>query len=222
MNFVLKINENEEKMILEQIKYLHEEYVSIQQVFINYISISVSVYAVVLYQVFQNYKTKKFIFIVLPFLFSLSAYNLIKYTLRMLSIDAYIRHMEYMVNASHKKILFAWQSFLVYANGSSLFGVLPQIPCYAVLAVILGVKYFEKINYYEVFPGFGCLITVMLGMEVFMLAVMLVHAVKQYYVVLDICKEIFIEIIDNNAWERLEKLHTELPWYIRGRKGKKN
>ena len=51
---IFQLNEGEEKIVLEQIKYLHEEYVSIQQVFINFISVSVGVYAVILYQVFKN------------------------------------------------------------------------------------------------------------------------------------------------------------------------
>ena len=217
---IFQLNEGEEKIVLEQIKYLHEEYVSIQQVFINFISVSVGVYAVILYQVFKKYNSKKFIFLILPFLFSLGAYNLIKYTMRMLAIDAYIRHLENLVNFSHKKILFAWQNFLVYANGSSLFGVLPQIPCYASLAIVLGVKFMENISCFEIFPGFGFLITVMLGIETLLLIIMLIHTAKQYYVVLDICKEVSVEIIDDYTWERLQNLHAELPWYLRD-KGRK-
>ena len=43
------LNKKEETLILEQIKYLHEEFVSIQQIFVGIISVALAVYAVVIY-----------------------------------------------------------------------------------------------------------------------------------------------------------------------------
>lgn len=72
------LDTEEETLILEQIKYLHGEFVSIQQSFVGITSVALVGYAIVIYYALISEKEEFFLF--LPFLFSLSVYNILKYT----------------------------------------------------------------------------------------------------------------------------------------------
>lgn len=180
------LSESEESLILEQIKYLHGEFVSIQQVFVGIISVALAVYAVVIYYAINSDKEE--IFLILPFLFSLSIYNILKYTIKVLGLDAYIRHLEKLMNITHKKPLFLWQTYLVYANGYSAFGTFPQLPCFLAMGVYLGYRFHLAVSattypYYLII-----LLRILLWIQIVFLALMGIICPAQYWAVLDICE----------------------------------
>ena len=144
------INNCEEQLLLEQIKYLQSERCSIQSSFLSIISISLVSYGLMLYYAF-DYDLRlegkvNYFFIVLPFLFALSFYNTIKYTMKILGIGSYIRYLEGTINKKNGKAIFQWQSYLVQANGYGLLGGVAQAPCYLIIASILVYKFLENIG----------------------------------------------------------------------------
>ena len=206
------LTSEEEAFILSQIQYLHTELVSIQQAFLGIISVSIGAYALVLYYAFTTKGPGKLIFIILPFLFSLSLYNILKFTIKMLGIDAYIRYLETLINLSHKKILFAWQSFLIYANGYSVLGVIPQIPCSIALFALLIYKYIQTINTLNISLLLIIPCSCLLVVQILFILLMLYHAVTHYSVVLRICQTSLNSV---PSVDLQELLHTEYPPYVK-------
>lgn len=200
------IDEKEEALILEQIKYLREECVSIQQFFVGLISVSLATYAIVIYYALSAEKDEIFLF--LPFLFSLSIYNLLKYTVRVLGLDAYIRHLEKLINNKHQKSLFLWQSYLIYANGYSVFGSFPQLPCLLAICIFLAYQFCRAISSTE-YPSYLIIILViLLIIQVAFLALMGVNCLTHYWAVLDICKKVPLTWLNE---EDIEKRKTIKP-----------
>lgn len=129
-------DEREEALVVEQIKYLQGELCSIQSSFLAIISVSLGAYGLIIYYALSQ--DVAWLFILLLFLFSLSFYNILKYTAKMMGLDAYVSYLESLVNVTHQKTLFRWQSYLIYANGFSFGGAVLQLPCcFAILVFII-------------------------------------------------------------------------------------
>lgn len=184
------LEEKEEPLLLEQIKYLNDELISIEKAFLNVISIPVGIYAVIIYYALNttNKTASNMLFLILPFLFLLSLFNIIKYTTKALGIDAYIRHMEQQINNLHGKRLFLWQTHLVHANGYSVVGSGFQIPVFLALAIFMGCKYHEAIKaQWPIHPTLCVLLLLLLILEVGFIGVALVLCAMQYHRVLKKC-----------------------------------
>lgn len=181
---------DESLMLLEQIKYLQHEIASIQQHFLGVISVSVGVYAVILYYSLAAGEQGRLIFVILPFLFMLSFYNILKYTIKILGLQAYVRHLETTLNQAIGKMFFLWQSGLVYANGYSFLASLAQLPCIAALFFFLGYQYVRYIGDFNLFPGSIWIMSGLLIAQVFCLIAMLWGCATQYFVVLHWCRRI--------------------------------
>lgn len=133
----------EETLLLEQIKYLHSELCSIQSSFLGVISVPVAVYGLLIYYVLRMEEQAQVnMFALMPFLFSLSLFNILKYTIKMMGLDAYIRYLEQQLNEFHKKSLFKWQSYLIYANSYSVVGGVVQIPTFLAMALFFRLQVF--------------------------------------------------------------------------------
>ena len=201
------LNKKEETLILEQIKYLHEEFVSIQQIFVGIISVALAVYAVVIYYALSSEKNE--IFLLLPFLFSLSIYNLLKYTVRVLGIDAYISHLEKLINTTHQKSLFLWQSYLAYANKYTPFGVLPQLPCFFVMGIFLIYRFYLAILS-TTYPFYLILsFIILLLIQIICLVLMGINCLTQYRAVLEICKTIPPNLTSKEDIQKLIKIKPQ-------------
>lgn len=85
-------DEREEALVVEQIKYLQSELCSIQSSFLAIISVSLGAYGLIIYYALSQ--DVAWLFILLPFLFSLSFYNILKYTAKMMGLDAYVSYLE--------------------------------------------------------------------------------------------------------------------------------
>lgn len=177
------IDDDEERLLVEQIKYLHSERCSIQSSFVPIISISIAVYGIILYHAFALDNTLdgkvNYVFIVLPFLFFLSFYNIIKYTAKILGINSYIKHLESTLNHHRGKALFQWHSYLIQANGAGFFGGIAQIPCYLALTLFLGFKYRENITKNDCLLAGKCVFTALLAVEVLVLLAMLLFCITE-------------------------------------------
>lgn len=210
----LKLDEREETMLIEQIKYLQNELVSIQQAFLSAISIPVGIYVLAIYYAYSS-EYSDTMFAVLPFFFSLSMFNILKYSIKMLGLDAYIRHMEGVINRVHKKSLFLWQSKLIYANSYSVVGGVCQIPVFIAIAIFLGAKFVQAVQVLdtELFPYAAGIFTALLISEVVFLIIILLICLTQYHAVDQWCKDIPFELTPENEGE-LKSLHTGVPHYI--------
>ena len=132
------------KALLSQIQYLHNEEISIQNSFLAMIYIPIAFLGVLIYYSYSTGKPQ--LFLLLPFLFCWCISNLMKYTMKILGIDAYIRYMEEELNQIYGEELFLWQSQLVYANGYSIWGVLGQAPCFLAVCAFLSYKFFQTLG----------------------------------------------------------------------------
>lgn len=199
-------------MLLEQIKYLHSELCSIQSSFLGVISIPLAVYGLLIYYALQlEGQNQAHMFVLLPFLFSLSLFNILKYTIKMMGLDAYIRYLEQQLNTFHKKSLFKWQSYLIYANSYSVAGGLVQVPIFLALAIFLGCKFFASINSYSIFPNSKVILTALLAFQAVGLLYMLYVCATQYGVVEGWCDKIGMSETPSPR-----SLRTECPPFARG------
>lgn len=202
------------KLMLEQIKYLHNELCSIQSSFLTLISISLGAYGLVIFYAlnygFQNPKSVNYLFIVLPFLFFLSFYNIIKYTIKMLGIGAYIKYLEKKINEGKREAIFMWGSYLIQSNSFGLIGGIAQIPCYAAVVVFLFYMFFENILKKGVPLWCSYTLTTLLIVQAIVLLFMLIKCLYHGFSV-----EYWCDKISKN-YSVDKEFKTRAPyWYIR-------
>lgn len=173
------------KMLLSQITYLHSEQVSIQNSFLAMLYIPLAFVGVMVYYAYTSPASEK-LFLLLPFLFSWCIFNLMKYTMKALGIDAYIRHLERELNAWIGENLFCWQDQLVYANGYSIWGILGQVPCLVAVYAFLIYKFFEVLtnSTSSLNPTISCFITLVFLIQAALLITMAVFTARHYHKVL--------------------------------------
>ncbi len=209
-----KFSPEEETLIMEQIKSLHNELCSIQSSFLGIISVPVAVYGLLIYYALQldskvtPSHPANTLFIVMPFLFLLSVFNILKYTIKMLGIGAYIRHLEGQLNASHKKNIFIWQSHLIDANSYAMVGGIFQLPCFFGLAIFLGYEFLKNIKLCTFFPHcksifIGLLIIQIVGIFYMSLICLTQSRAVKYW-------STKISILDAPA----KNLHSEYPLFL--------
>lgn len=212
------LTEKEEKLILEQLKYLQNEIISIQQGFISFVSIPLGVYALIVYYILNiaDNQVKEILFLLLPFFFCLSFYNILKYTIKILGLESYQRHLENMINRNHEKPLFLWQSFFVYANGYSFIGSIGQFPCIFVIFIYFTYNFFEVAISTDSIPkNILNFLIIFYLLQIVFLVLMLFHCLRQYSWIENDCKKFFNEI-NNKEWEKnLADIETMYPPYIK-------
>lgn len=201
-------------LMLEQIKYLHNELNSIQSSFLTLISISLGAYGLVIFYAL-NYGSKSpesvnYLFIVLPFLFFLSFYNIIKYTIKMLGIGAYIKYLEKKINKEKSKAIFMWGSYLISSNSFGLIGGIAQIPCYAAVVIFLFYMFFENVFKKGVPLWCSYTLTTLLIVQAIVLFLMLIKCLYHGFSV-----EYWCDKISKNYSIDIE-FKTRAPfWYIK-------
>ncbi len=209
-----KFSPEEEVLIMEQIKCLHNELCSIQSSFLGIISVPVAVYGLLIYYALQldcklsPSRPANTLFIVLPFLFLLSVFNILKYTIKMLGIGAYVRHLEGQLNASHEKGLFIWRSHLINANGYAMVGGVVQLPSFFAIAIFLGYEFFKNINRCNLFPYCKLVFTGLLVIQIIGILYMLLICLTQSRTVKYWCTKISTLDIPT------ENLHSEYPLFL--------
>lgn len=119
---------NKKKLInlyLEQIKYLRQEYVSIQDKFLANTSIPLMVLGVMVYYIETSLTEGRdftYFYLVLPFLYFSIPYNTIKYTIRMMGINGYIKYLENTINILMEEKVFSWNTRLINSGCFGGFG----------------------------------------------------------------------------------------------------
>lgn len=138
--------DKEISLLSEQIRELRTEYISIQSSFLTMTTISFGGYGLILYYTFvfdTDPEKVNYLFLALPFLFGLSSLNVLKYTIKMLGMGAYISHLEKAINNLAEKNIFAWHSKISYVNGYNIVGV-AHIPINIALYIMIGIKFVEN------------------------------------------------------------------------------
>ncbi len=206
----LQLTEAEENIVLEQIKYLNNEMIGIQKAFLGAISLPLGVYALAIYYALQS-KHCAIIFSVLPFLFSLSVFNILKYTIKILGIDGYIRHLEGVINHFHKKNLFMWQTYLIHTNHYSIIGGCCQLPAFFALAAYIGVMFAKSVGSLgNLAPWLPTFLVVLLIVEMAMLLWAALGCLTQYSAVLYWCRKINFNFPEDNKDEPPEPNTTPM------------
>lgn len=210
-----KFSLEEETLIMEQIKCLHNELCSIQSSFLGIISVPVAVYGLLIYYALQldskltPAQPANTLFVVMPFLFLLSVFNILKYTIKMLGIGAYVRHLEGQLNASHEKNLFIWRSHLINANSYAIVGGGVQLPCFFALAIFLGYEFFKNINQCNLFPYCKFVFIGLLIIQIIGILYMLLICLTQSRTVKYWCAEVSASKFP------AKNLHSECPLFLR-------
>ena len=139
----------EQKALMEQITMFHRELCSLQTGFMTMISVSVGGYGLILYYMVHDEANNQgridSFYLVLPFLFFLSFFNIIKHTSKMLGLGAYVRHLEGRINQQHGKAVYQWYSYLIHANGYGWLGGLAQMPCFVAIGIFISKDFFELV-----------------------------------------------------------------------------
>lgn len=198
-------DEREEALVVEQIKYLQSELCSIQSSFLAIISVSLGAYGLIIYYALSQ--DVAWLFILLPFLFSLSFYNILKYTAKMMGLDAYVSYLESLVNVAHQKTLFRWQSYLIYANGFSFGGTVLQLPCYFAILVFIIYKFVTSMETLGLSPLLAAIIWFLFAAQIVGLLCMCFLTMTQYGCVKELCGKIPLTF----EGEQPDVFHTERP-----------
>lgn len=173
-------------LYVEQIKYLRQENVSIQDKFLNGNAIPLTALGVMIFYI-ESQKLY-FIYLFLPFLYLAVPYNVVKYTIRMMGINGYIKYLESKVNFLMKDDVFLWNSHLIdsgFFGGFALVSTLAQIPIHVVAFIFLVCKFLETQKSTIYFQEYHSLLNMMLVMEAFFIGFMLLDAALVQQIVLE-------------------------------------
>lgn len=176
-------------LLLEQIKYIHNEIISIQNSFLAMIYIPLAFLGVMIYYAYTN----NVIFLILPFLFFWCLYNLMKYSMKIYGLDAYTRYLEESINSICGEPCFLWQSHLINCNGYHIWGILGQLPCFLAVGIFL-IHKFLCTFFATPFSTIGWILLYLLAAEVILLLIMLFFTARHYYAVLKKIKKIKTEL----------------------------
>lgn len=128
------ISMDRDEKLVRQIEYLSQEYISIQSGFLAMIYVPMAFICVGVYYALEREE----LFLILPFLTLWCLYNIIKYTIKSLTIGGYIKCLEQVLNGSDmKENLFLWRGKVFGTPPFSLYGSVGQIPCIAALMIYL-------------------------------------------------------------------------------------
>lgn len=173
-------NEQLINLYLEQIKYLVNEKISIQNQFLAGVNLPLVALGLLIYNLEKNASIQgvENIYLLLPFLYLLIPYNLIKFSTRMLGINGYLKYLEQQINALCNHDVFLWNHKLIncsiFPGGFATITTLGQIPIHMVTITYLIVKFYNIIclqsplNYYHMFL-IVCLILIIIIMILMLL-----------------------------------------------------
>lgn len=168
-------------LYLEQIKYLRQENISIQDKFLASVSIPLSVLGVVVYNI-ETSTNKNFsnFYLFLVFLYFLIPFNTLKYSIRMMGINGYIKYLEYKINNFMEENVFSWNTRLInsgYFGGFAFTTTLAQIPIYIVCFIFLFKKYLEIKNEGVYFKEYYFVFDIFLAILILSIIFMFVNAI---------------------------------------------
>lgn len=168
-------------LYLEQIKYLVEEKISIQNQFLAGVNLPLVALGLLVYYIEMNIDKVRNIYLLLPFFYLFIPYNLIKFTIRILGINEYICYMEQEINSLLKTEVFMWNRKLintsVFPGGFAFVTTLAQIPIHLVTVVFLIYKFCDTINYNEAFGEYRIFLSIALFLVLFGMILMLIDCV---------------------------------------------
>lgn len=164
-------------LYLEQIKYLREENISIQNNFLVGKTIPLTALGLIIYYIESSDKNLNFIYLILPFLFFGVPYNVIKYTIRMMGINGYTKYLEEQINSLIGKKVFRWNSQLINCGcfgGFAFITTLAQLPINFIVVAFLIIKFFDVQKTDQIFLNFHKILTICLVLEIIIMIFMLI------------------------------------------------
>lgn len=168
-------------LYLEQIKYLRQENVSIQNSFLAGISIPVVALGVLIFYI-ENSKMKsvRSLYLILPFLYFSIPYNVVKYTTRMMAINGYIKKLERKINVLMSDKIFLWNSELInsgfFRGGFAVITTVAQLPIHIIAAIYLLFQFVNTLKVDTLFKPYHLMLFILLGVELIGMICMLVDA----------------------------------------------
>lgn len=190
-------------LYLEQIKYLRQENVSIQDKFIATSGLSLSLLGVIVYYI-ESSLTRghdiTYFYLFLPFLFFWLPYNIIKYSIRMLGINAYLEYLEKKINLLVGEETFLWNSKLIdsgFFGGFAISTTAAQIPINLACALFLAKKYIDVQSAHIYFAEYYLPLNILIILLLLFILIMIINLLCT--------NEIILEKLDSNNKIKLKK-----------------
>ena len=175
-----KEKQNLIKLYIEQMQYLRQEYVAIQNSFLAGSSLPLTALGILTYYIEDSGTASvKSMYLFLPFLFLFVPYNLIKYSIRMMGINAYMKHLETSINTLVGKKIFIWNNELINCSclkkgGFAVITTAAQIPIYVAIAIFILVKFINTLSNDIIFKQYHTILIILLFAEFVFISFMLI------------------------------------------------
>lgn len=177
------INDKEKQnlinLYIEQIKYLRQEYVAIQNSFLAGSSLPITALGILTYYIENSDKASvNCLYLFLPFLFLFIPYNLIKYSIRMMGINGYMKHIETSINTLVGNKIFLWNNELINCSflkvGFAVITTAAQIPIYVAITIYILVKFRNALISDIIFKPYHTILTILLFVEFVCILIMII------------------------------------------------
>lgn len=224
------MNETKERKVelyLEQIKYVSAENSSIQEKFLASVDVPLVALGLFIFYIETSAATEaKQIYLLLPFLCFSILFNLIKYTIRILINNGYLKHLEKQINLLMNDKMFLLNRVLkdtsTFSWGFAVSTTLVQIPIYLAISSFLMREFIEAFRTNEGLGGFGVFLVVCLVVEVFLILIMLMDLILvQTKVIMKIeeimADEDYLQSPEEEGW--IKKLFIRAVIFINRKQG---
>lgn len=146
---ISELQEKKVELYLEQIKYIREENNSIQDKFLSGVDVPLAALGVLIFYIEsageEVQSNVRVLYLLLPFLCLSIVYNLIKYSIRILINNGYLKHLEKQINLIFRDKIFLMNKYLrdtsVFPLGFAVITTFAQIPIYIAIGVFLLLRF---------------------------------------------------------------------------------
>jgi len=158
---------------------LRQEYVAIQNSFLAGSSLPITALGILTYYIENSDKASvNCLYLFLPFLFLFIPYNLIKYSIRMMGINGYMKHIETSINTLVGNKIFLWNNELINCSflkvGFAVITTAAQIPIYVAITIYILVKFRNALISDIIFKPYHTILTILLFVEFVCILIMII------------------------------------------------
>lgn len=189
-------NEQLASLYLEQIKYLRQENISIQDKFLAGTTVYLAAFGILAYYLEGSTKPEvKALFLILPFLYFSIPYNLVKYTSRMMAINGYLKQLERKLNEMANDDIFIWYRELInigaFKGGFAVLTTPLQLPIHLVSSVYIVNRFIDTIKDDTLYTPYHPILALLLIATILGVILMLINAGCVQKIVIEKTEEIW-------------------------------
>lgn len=172
--------EKKADLYLEQIKYIRDENNSIQDKFLSGVDVPLAALGILIFYIESEGNepdnTARILYLLLPFLCISILYNLIKYSIRILINNGYLKHLEKQMNLIFDEKIFLMNKSLrdtsAFPLGFAIMTTFAQIPIYFAIGLFLLMRFGTVIKEIEISEAFCVCLIVCLVIEIVFIVMM--------------------------------------------------